>query len=400
MQHQRRHLCQVGIGAVAVGYPATGVSSLSHDSAAAGGRQSEVLYFDSGGPGAAPLDAGALRQGMPAWTRGYTLVTLAEPWTFRAADPHCERWMVAIGSTGEPTDAEASPAQVPCSWSDWRLGAEDVQESLPEIVRRFGPIAGVYASSFGAVRSLPVMRHLAAREEPGFLVMDAPAPTPNSTTGAELLQDRWDRAKRLITTAPKCSRACVDARAAELERFLQGTGQMSAFEAGLGMLALVPRLSANREFLADVWGHTQELSRVQVLTWKRVARGYNMSNSAGAPRPELVSYLASICMAYRGWDFDQDNPLTAMHALCGDSGAGIADNAGEPVREPKAAAMSVPTFIAVNESDPVLSSAQQQSWAELLPNSVQLTYQSLIHGTGPARVDGAIGRWLDATLGQ
>ncbi len=346
-----------------------------------------VLYWDAGGPGQTPLDGGATRQVLPAWTRPYDLVVIAEPWTYKPTDPACSSALIAAGVTGtQPAKDQDSST---CDWNAWRLDPADITTAATEIDHTVGQISGVYAESFGAIRSYPVMKLVAQRG--GFVVMDSPAPTP-TVSGIQMLKDRWKLTLDSVPRVPDCSTTCVSDRRDELRTFLHGTDQLDATQAGLGLAGLAPNLADNEKFLETFWGHSANLSRSGVLAWKQSAHDFNRSNSANEPAADLVSYIASICAAYSQWPTEPENPVEAMHAICSDSAFATHQN-GLPKLDGN-------LFLAVNDLDTVVPAASQAAWASQFSHAEVAHYRVRAHASAPDSVNAAVERWLVANAQQ
>ena len=372
---QQLNCLQLKDGNVAVVYPVAASSDPSQG----------LLYWDAGGPGSELLDAGAARAALPAWTRPYVLVSVAEPWTHLQPDPACSQAVVASGATGvvAPGGQPESDGAA-CDWAQWLQTPQDVADAVTEIEAQIGKLSGVYASSFGAVRSTQVASHVS--DNGGFVVLESPAPT-GDTTAARLLKARWQSATRTVLTTPKCA-DCVSTRRARLHSLLMGRDGLSAFEAQLGVVGVATAPEANFEFLDNLWRHPK-LSRTAALSWRQLARGFNQSSSSGEPSPSLVSYLANICATYPDWPSAKTGALAAMHAPCAN------------VREQQATTWRPPALkralVIANTSDSVVPISLQSTWAQALPSARILTFDAPGHGASPPRLNAAIKRWIAAS---
>ena len=378
----RRLRClSVGTDRFALIYPARGQRK----------KPAPVLYLDAGGPGLEPIDSKTLRTSLPSWTRPYTIATLVEPSAYLARNTACEAAVSASGATGK-TNPRRQASITRCDWAAWR---EDPARAIAKIERAVGPIRGVYATSFGAVRSLAVMHHIEKRR--GFAVLDAPSPTPD-VPGPTILAQRWALATSEVVRVPHCDKQCQAARRIELREFLNGTPQLSKFEAQLGLLGLMPRLEANKDFLAQFWGHSNNLSRRQVLAWRKSAHAFNRSSSAGEPQPSLTTYLSSICSTYGGWSAlrPRTTELAAMHSICTQKQLAR----GGPAQQSAKFTNRLKLLVTVNVTDPVVPERMQKTWVDRSPRSDLLTYRASLHAARTEQTDERVRDWIKKVAGS
>lgn len=359
---------QLGGAQTAVVYPAPGA------------RARGYLLWDPGGPGTVPLDAGATRASLPGWSRDYHLVAFAEAWTGIPVGDQC---LESLGLS------RAARSVGGCSWSSLVVDVDEYRGAVDEFERRVGPLVGVFASSFGAIRALPAIRQVTSRG--GFAVVESPAPWPD-VSGTEIVQARVQSARRAVVGTPPCVAVECAERNRLVDRALRG--ELSGVDGDdfeFAMLGMAAALSGNARFLADFWTHDGEIGRAGQVSIRRVASQLSLVTGMGSAKPERVGYLAGACSTYQRWGA-APSAFARLHSACATVPSNGYRTWAETWSFPKASGRRI--LVVVNQQDPVVPARFQKSWAARTGARLTLQFAEAGHVPMPSAMARRVGVWL------
>lgn len=334
-----------------------------------------VLLWDAGGPGGVPLDGDAMRAALPAWTRGYDVVALTEPWVTTPISARCLR---------ELRNDVASRAPG-CPWSRLVLDLAEYREILDFLESEIGPLAGVLAESFGAVRALPAIERVLRRG--GFAVVASPAPWLDED-GTRIVEQRNTAARSAVVARLPCG---CDSSERIVDRVLSGavTG-LSRDQAELAVLGMAASIEDNGPFLSKLAQNDGHVDRVRAASLRRVAARFALTTGAGTPVRAHVGYLAGVCSMYGGWA-GSTGAFGRMHRWC-------EQIRSAQYREEYAVTDHVPgggsMYLALNRADPVVPWALQARWRQIAPEAKINFFEVPAHVSPPATVQADLAAWV------
>lgn len=313
----------------------TGIWAVIHPPTHGDESPAGLVLWDPGGPGLRPLDAGPARELLPSWLHDRTVATFVEPWVVHNVDAECLTTAAKVSAGGELSDRQMKnwpdAFRTSCDIDLYRLDREEYEESFRELREKEGPIAGIYAQSFGAVRATAVMPEL--ERTGGWAVLDAAAPPPG-TAATTLLVKRSLAVEEGLQDLLGCDNSDAPAECGEnLHQTLQDMGDdaptghaggVTAYERMTALFSLSHDLESNAKPLRNILSNWPELSKADKEVINSASLAYTRRSGDGLVRPEFIGYLANYCTAYTGWGVGagsrERNPLGAalsrMHYPC------------------------------------------------------------------------------------
>ncbi|WP_146063468.1 alpha/beta hydrolase [Streptomyces sp. SM11] len=405
----RCHLLSTGIWAV-VYAPIRGVEESHASSGPMPEERDGLVFWDPGGPGLIPLDAGLTRSQLPSWLKNATVAMFVEPWAVHEVSSACLGSLASVSAGGELSDQQVEewPAQFKdaCDVDLYRLDGAEYEKSFKELSKKEGKISGVYAQSFGAVRASAVMPEL--KRTDGWAIMDAPAPPPG-THATTLMVERSLALEEGLQDIMGCthSGASVDCRK-ELHRTLREMGSDTTTPTGLAggveeyermtaLLSLSTNMASNKKPLREILTNWPKLSAADQEVIKSGSHAFTRRHGDSQVLPDFVGYMANLCPAYTGWGAGAGSPernplgaaLSRMHYAC--SVMPSDEDSAWTLTE----AEDAPRLLLLeNSHDPVTPPSTARAWGDKYPDADHVEYEYLGHTKAPEKLSEEISAWL------